>query len=341
MRRPSARRFPRPLQLTLRWLLSIGLLVVVALVLRGRFDEVAATDVPWPHPWAVAAAVLAFVVANELLVRAWLGLVSLAGATLPRKLGRWVWAKSQLARYAVGMAQVASRAIVARRHGLRPSLGAATTLLEVVWYACINGLLALATVPWWLPDTGLAWAAWFAVLPGVVIALAVISPGTFLRAALLLAKLPPLNRIGAVERVRDLRIHRSDTVRLTLLYVGNALVRLAGFLALYVGVGGSAGDVLRVTGAFALGHLIGAVAVFAPGGLGPREGVTAVALAPVIGGGPVLMLVAATRLLELVAELGYAGFSRWRWSLYVAEHPEARGEDTTPDPPVVPATTHG
>ncbi|HUG85639.1 MAG TPA: hypothetical protein VMM13_13825 [Euzebya sp.] len=321
--------------------MSIGLLIIVGLVLRDRFGAVTASEVPWPHPWTIVAAVLAFVVANELLVRAWLGLVSLAGAVLDRKLGRWVWAKSQLARYAVGMAQVASRAIVARRHGLRPALGAATTLLEVLWYACINGLLALATVAWWLPGTGLAWAAWFAILPGMVIALALVSPGAFLRAAQLLARVPPLNRIGAVERIKDLRIHRRDTARLTLLYVGNATVRLAGFLALYVGVGGSADDVLRVTGAFALGHLIGAIAVFAPGGLGPREGVTAVALAPVIGGGPVLMLVAATRLLELVAELGYAGFSRWRWSLYVTVHPEAQGEDAAEDPPTVPATAHG
>ena len=54
---------------------------------------------------------------------------------------------------------------------------------------------------------------------------------------------------------------------------------------------------------------------------------TALALAPVIGGGPVLMLVGATRLFELVAELGYAAFARWRWSAYVEDHPDAADED--------------
>lgn len=314
MRRPRLRSLPTPLKLALQWSLSLGLLVMVALVLRDRFGAIGAADVPLPAVWSLVAAVVASLVANELLVRGWLGLVAMGGATMDRRLGRWVWAKSQLARYALGMAQVASRALVARRHGLTPSLGAITTLLEVVWYTCINAVMVLATIPWWLPGTGLEWAAWFAVIPGVVVALALISPAAFIRAALLLAKVPPLTRLRGLDRVRDLQVTQRDSARLTLLYVGNAAIRLVGFLALYVGIGGSLDDVGRVTGAFALGHLIGAIAVFAPGGLGPREGVTAIVLAPLLGSGPVLLLVALTRLTELLAELGYAGAARTRAS---------------------------
>ncbi|CAN5514551.1 lysylphosphatidylglycerol synthase domain-containing protein [soil metagenome] len=341
VRRLATPGLPRPLKLVIQWGVSLGILVAIAFVLREQFGSITAADVPLPPLWSIAAAVGTFVVANELLVRGWLGLVALGGARLDRRLGRWVWAKSQLARYAIGMAQVASRAIVARRFGLKPSTSAITTLLEVVWYTCINGALVLATVPWWLPGTGLGWAAWFALLPGLVIVLALSSPGLFIRAALLLAKVPPLNRLGAEYRVRDLRVTRGDSARLTGLYVGNALIRLSGFTAIYLGVGGSPEDLLRVTGAFALGHLIGAVAVFAPGGLGPREGVTAIVLAPVIGPGPVLMLVAATRLLELVAELLYAGVARTRSASHLAAHPDlrravtepARADATDPPPP--------
>lgn len=305
---------PRSASVALRWLLSLGVLLVVVVVLRDRFGDVAATGVRWPPAWAIAAALVSSIVANEILVRAWLGLVSMGGAHLSTARGRWVWATSQLARYAIGMAQVASRALVARRHGLRASAGAITTLLEVVWYACINGLLAVATVPWWLPDAGvLTWAAWFAVLPGLVVVAALVAPRTFLHLAELAARLPVLNRIGGLARATDLDVSHHQTRWLTLAYVANAGLRLAGFVALYVGLGGEVGDILRVTGAFALGHLIGAVAVFAPGGLGPREGVTALMLAPLIGAGPVLMLVGATRLLELVAELIYAGLARLRW----------------------------
>lgn len=323
VRLPSLPQLPRPVTLALRWLLSIAVIVVVGLALRGRFTSVTQSGVPWPAAWSLVATLALFIVANEILVRAWMVLMHMGGAELERKLARWVWAKSQLARYAVGMAQVASRAIVARRHGLKSSTGAVTTLLEVVWFACINGLMAAATIPWWLPETGLTWAAWFAVLPGIVILLAVASPRLFLRTALLVAKLPFLRRFDKADRVRDLDVSHGETRWLTLMYVANASVRLAGFLCLYVGVGGTLDHSLRVTGAFALGHLIGAVAVFAPGGIGPREGVTAVALAPVIGAGPVLMLVGATRLFELLAELVYAGFARWRWSRFVQDHPEA------------------
>ncbi|MGI9016283.1 MAG: lysylphosphatidylglycerol synthase domain-containing protein [Euzebya sp.] len=314
-------KVPAPALVALRWAAYLAVLVVVALVLRDRFGTVGQSAFALPTWWSMAAAVGLFVVANEILVRAWLALVAMGGAHLDRPRGRWVWSSSQLTRYAMGMAQVASRAVVARRHGLRASAGAITTLLEVVWYSCVNGLVAVATIPWWLPDTGLGWAAGFAALPGLVIVLALVSPRTFLQKTKWAGRLPLLRRVGSLASADDIGVTRRDTAVLTLAYVGNFTIRLAGFLALYVGVGGPTDQVLRVVGAFALGHLIGAVAVFAPGGLGPREGVTAVVLAPVIGAGPVLALVAVTRLLELVAELAYAAVARLRWP----------GELATPD----------
>lgn len=321
MPRPALPKLPRPLVVVLRWAAYLTVLVVVALVLKDRFGAVGNSDFALPSVPSMVAAVCLFVVANEILVRAWLALVSLGGAHLDRPRGRWVWSSSQLTRYAMGMAQVASRAVVARRHGLTASAGALTTLLEVVWYSCVNGLVAAATIPWWVPDTGLSWAAWFAVLPGLVIALAVVAPQGFVKLTEWSARLPLLRRVGALAKAVDLQVTRRDTATLTAAYIGNFTVRLAGFVALYLGVGGPEDQLLRVTGAFALGHLIGAVAVFAPGGLGPREGVTAIVLAPVIGAGPVLALVAVTRMLELVAELLYAGVARLRWPGEGSEEP--------------------
>lgn len=309
MRIPS---LPRPVSAAVRWAASLGVLAVVAVVVRDRFGAVDASGAILPGPAALAATVLLFAAANEILVRAWLALVALGGSHLDLRRGRWVWASSQLTRYAMGMAQVASRAVVARRHGLRPTAGAVTTLLEVVWYTCLNGLVAVATIPWWLAGTGLSWAAWFAVVPGLVLALALVAPRTFLQLTELLGRLPVLRR-GGLARAAAIEVHRADSARLTLAYAANFSLRLSGFVVLYLAVGGQAGDLGRVTGAFALGHLIGAVAVFAPGGLGPREGVTALVLAPTLGAGPVLGLVAITRLVELVAELAYAGVARLRW----------------------------
>ena len=340
-RRVRLPSLPRPVSAALRWAVSLGVLAIVAVVVRERFGAVEDVDAQLPGLGALVATVLLFAAANETLVRAWLALVSMGGAHLDRARGRWVWASSQLTRYAMGMAQVASRAVVARRHGLRPAAGAVTTLLEVVWYTCLNGLVAVATVPWWLSGTDLEWAAWFAVVPGVVLALALIAPSAFLRLTELLGRLPVLRR-GGLARAGALQVHRRETARLTLAYATNFTLRLAGFVVLYVAVGGQLQDLGRVTGAFALGHLIGAVAVFAPGGLGPREGVTALVLAPTLGAGPVLALVAITRLLELVAELAYAGVARLRWpGVDVREAGEVEGPVDRATTDVGTATLNG
>ncbi|MDP8970702.1 MAG: hypothetical protein M3N52_09475, partial [Actinomycetota bacterium] len=106
--------------------------------------------------------------------------------------------------------------------------------------------------------------------------------------------------VGAVAKVR---MGRGDAARLTLWYAANTGLRLVAFLLLFAAVGGSpTADGLRAVGAWALGQLVGRLAVFAPGGLGPREGATALTVFPAIGGGPALVLVAATRLAEIVAE---------------------------------------
>ncbi len=294
----------------MRWGLYALVLAVLVRVFLQRVDAVEAADLVLPAWWAIVAAVACFVLANEILVRAWMGLVRLGGGELRTSLARWVWSSTQLTRYTIGMAQVASRAVVARRHGMSRTSGAMTTLLEVIWYSCVNALVAVATVPWWLAGTGLTWAAWLAVVPGLVLALALVAPGAFVGLASWAGRLPLLRRIGGLASASDLEVTRRDTAVLTTAYLGNFTVRLLGFVALYVGIGGPTDAWGRVLGAFALGHLIGALAVFAPGGLGPREGVTAVVLAPLLPGGTILALVALTRLLELVAELLYAGMAR-------------------------------
>lgn len=312
MRTVTARRLLRAAG---RWGVSLAVLVVVALALRGRVDDAVGTGVPWPSPLAVVAAVAASVAANEALVRCWLGLVRLGGADLPLARARWVWTTTQLARYAVGMAQVASRGVVARRHGLSATAGVVTTLLEVVWYIAVNAAVALATVPWWLTDE-LWWVAAVAVLPGVVLLAALVAPAAFVRLAVALGRLPVVDRVagGATAALGAITVRRGQTAALTGGYVLNFALRLLGFAVLFAALGGDlARDGLAMTGAFAVGHLVGAVVVIAPGGVGPREGVTALVLAPVLGAAPVLMLVAANRVAELVAELVLTGLARLGW----------------------------
>ncbi|MGH8906803.1 MAG: lysylphosphatidylglycerol synthase domain-containing protein [Egibacteraceae bacterium] len=103
------------------------------------------------------------------------------------------------------------------------------------------------------------------------------------------------------------QLGRAAAARITGLYLLNSVLRVSAFLALFAAVGGTLpGEGLRAAGALALGQLVGWLAVFAPGGLGPREGATALAAAPATGPTAALVLVAATRLAELAAEALFA-----------------------------------
>lgn len=296
------------------WALTVALAVIGVLVLQGRWEEVrAAGGLPGWTPSIVA--VLAYLVGNALLAYTWREVVALAGPRLAYPTAAWVWSVSQLARYTIGAAQVGGRAVAGRRYGLTATAGAVTTLVEIAWQASLIGAVVLATLPWWLPAArGLQWLAWVGALPVAVLLAGLVHPRGLLAGVARLLAAAPLARLAGgrlPEAAEAARLSRSDAARVTGLFAVNTVLRLAGFLVVFTAVGGdlAAGGV-EAAGAYAVGQLIGWLVVFAPGGLGPREGATALAVAPAIGGGPAVVLVAATRLLELVAELVFFALAR-------------------------------
>jgi hypothetical protein len=276
----------------------------------------------------VLVAVAINTAANGVVVTAWRGMLRASGAQISTRAAAWVWSVSQLARYTIGAAQVGGRAVVGRRYGLSATAGAVTTLVEVAWQAAITATLVLATVPWWLSGaSSLAWIVWIGAIPAMVLAMGLIWPELVLRAVAVMLDRSPWKRLAGGRRMtgtlHHVRFHRADAARVTVLYALNSGLRLAAFLTLFVAVGGSLNsDGLRAVGAYGLGQLVGRLAVFAPGGLGPREGATALAVAPAVGGGPALVLVASVRLAELLGEALFAGLAR-----------VARPTPDTPPPP--------
>ena len=73
------------------------------------------------------------------------------------------------------------------------------------------------------------------------------------------------------------------------------------------------GDPLRslgpAVGAYALAWTLGLLVVFAPAGLGVREVVLVVALAPVVDAGAALVVAVLSRLVMTVADVGWAGLA--------------------------------
>lgn len=310
----AARRRRGRVTRLLGWAVTLVLLAIGVGVLQGRWETV--RDAGGLPGWGASGAAAAlFLAGNAVLASTWAQVVALAGSRLAFRQAAWVWAVSQLARYALGAAQVGGRAIAGRRYGLSVTAGAASTLVEVAWQTSLVGALVLATLPWWLPGVeGFEWLAVVGVAPVLVLAAGLVHPRGLLRLVARVLATPPVDRLagGRLAGAADVvDLSRGDAARVTGLFALNTGLRLAGFLILFGAVGGDVGTQgLQAVGAASVGQLVGRIAVFAPGGLGPREGATALVIAPAIGAGPAVVLVAATRLLELLAELAFFAAAR-------------------------------
>lgn len=286
-------------------LVVVGSIVAAVLVVRAQWSEVRGTDLV-PGALPVVAAVAAHLVADGVLVEVWRRVLRTARVELRYGIAAWVWSVGQLTRYTfVSGVQIGGRAVVGARYGVSLAAGAVSTVVEIAWQTSLTAALALATAPWTLRASGgLAWLGWLAAAPTAVLAALLAAPRRVLG---LLARIPVRRLSARLERVR---LGRGDAGAITAFFAVNTGLRVAAFLALFAAVGGDvATDGLLAVGAWALGQLAGRLAVLAPGGIGPQEGVTALVLGPTLGPAA-LVLVGVSRLAEVVAELLYLGVAR-------------------------------
>lgn len=314
MARRVSDRPARPWRRLLGAAVVVVLLVVAVVALRAQFDAVGGLG-GLPGPGIVAVALAANVVGNVLLADAWRAILAATGLRLSLGVAGRVWTVSQFARYSVGAAQVPGRALAGRRHGVGAASGALTALVEIAWGTSLTAVVALATAPWWLPGSGgLWWVAATAALPAAVVVAGLVAPQRLLAGLGRLAATGPLRRMGGgrlaggLDRVTiDRRTAAAVSGRFALV----VLTRVVAVVTLATAVGADpAADGPRLAGAWALGQVLGQLAVVVPGGLGVREGVTLVVAAPALGVGGAALLAALVRLAEIGAELLTFGLVR-------------------------------
>ncbi len=313
MTQPTRGVTPRPWVTAAVWAVGMLGVVAAAFAVRERVGGVAEAG-GLPALPAMAGAVVLHVVANGVLVEAWRRIVALAGPRMDRGVAAWVWSSSQLARYAVGGAQVASRGLIGQRYDLPGTVVALTALVEVVWQVAISGAILLITLPYWSGETDLDSVGWLAVLPVGGLVAALVAPQAVLRsAAAVLRRVPGIrNRVPSPDSAALQTVTRGSVAGFTALQLLNTVLRSVALLLLFAAVGGDVATYgARAIGADAVGQFAGRVVVFAPGGVGPREGATALLLAPVLGAASAVILVAAARLAEILAELAFLGIARF------------------------------
>jgi glycosyltransferase 2 family protein len=299
-----------------RWL-TLAVLAVVAgffvATLAARWNDV--ISVNWrlrPGVFALACVLLA--VSYALVACLWgLALRRAAGTRLVA--GARIWFLSNLARYVPGNVWSYVGAVeLARREGVaRPTTLAVMALTQVlsVAVALLAGLPVLVAERARLGRPALL---------GAVVVVAVAGLAALFRRRLLgLARrrLPGFDPAGLTPSARTV-------VALVLGYAAYWAVTGLAFAALVASLASlAAADVPLVVAAYAAAYAAGFLALLTPAGLGVREGVLVVALAPVLPAGPALVVALVSRVWMMLAEL--AGAAVAHLAARRGTHPAARG----------------
>jgi uncharacterized membrane protein YbhN (UPF0104 family) len=286
-----------------RWLTAAVLAVVAGFfvaTLAARWNDV--ISVNWrlrPGLFALACGLLA--VSYALVACLWaLALRRAAGTRLVA--GARVWFLANLARYVpgnlwsyVGAVELARREGVARRTTL--AVMALTQLLSV-GVALLVGLPVLVAERVRLGRP--------ALLGAVVVVAAAGLAALFRRRLLALAR----RRLPGFDPA-DLTPSARTVAELVLGYAAYWAVTGLAFAALVASLASlAAADIPLVVAAYAAAYAAGFLALLTPAGLGVREGVLVVALAPVLPAGPALVVALVSRVWMMVAELAGAAVAQ-------------------------------
>jgi Lysylphosphatidylglycerol synthase TM region len=269
--------------------------LLVGLAIRSiavNWQNLQAQPIEWhiSSGWIVASVTVVFT-SYAILIEAWRRVVLSMGEQLAFWPAVRIWFLASLGKYIPGKVwAVAGAAVLAQRAGVDPSVAVAGALVLQV-LALASGAAVVAVT---------AAEAFQVVGQGATpIAAAVILLSLFGVAAL--TSQPFLDRVGRLLPASWPRPLAIPARMVVAAFLANALAWIGyGVALLLLARGLLPGVVLslpQAIGVFTCSYLAGFIALFAPGGLGPRESVFLLLLAGDIGLKPALALALASRLL--------------------------------------------
>jgi uncharacterized membrane protein YbhN (UPF0104 family) len=287
-----------------RWLQAILALLVVVYAVRKlvrEWGDFQTQAIEWrvQPAWLLLAPVIVWL-SYAILIEGWrrvvlamrqrLGYLDAARITMVSNLGKYlpgkVWA-------------IAGAALLAERAGVEPGAAVAAAFILQALSLASGLLLAALLAPEAITSLGNAARIGLLVLAAAALAgLVVFSvPALLIRIRRWLPR-----RIAGIEPV---------SIGAMLLGLGANLVAWGAYgLAFLCLIRGLTPDAQvswgQATAVFTISYLVGLVAAFAPGGVGPRELAFTLLLAPSVGYGVAVGLAVATRLLLTITELGAA-----------------------------------
>jgi hypothetical protein len=256
-------------------------------------------------PWALAS-VLPLLLGCLIQGRGWIALIErMTAVRVPRGRALSLYMDSQLARYTPGMVGLPFvRMAGAARLGVPAVAVGSSVGLEMLSWTAVGGVVGFASLFFLPARSGLtallgAWAVPIVLgFAAIVIALTCVDR----------ARLPAF-----VMRV--LKVPGSGPLVPFALLLAHALYWSSwaghGFL-LTRAFGAAPGIALESSGLYALATVGGFVALAAPAGVGVREAILSVSLAPAVGAAPALAIAVASRAASLTADVvAWLVLKRW------------------------------
>lgn len=291
MSRDAASRLLRRVYRLLAWPITLLCLLYLGLTLARQWDQVRGGAAEWFWLPGLGIATVLITATALLVAAAWAGWLQVAGHRLPWRVALCTLLLSQVGKYLPGnVGHLIGRVGLTVRAGVAAASVALAIALETLALAVSTGLLALAALrPSDLQRVGLDQTTGFPHALGVLTAgLAIVGLGwRRWSSRLRLASdslLPALMAIALYGLCWLLHAVAAYSL---------APVLLEPFLA----------SPLRLIGILAGAWLLGFVAPGAPGGLGVREAVLVLLLAPDLGEAAAASLALLLRLASIAADL--------------------------------------
>jgi glycosyltransferase 2 family protein len=269
--------------------------ILVGLAVRSivqNWQTVRAQPVEWHvSPLWLAASVAVVFLGYAVLIEAWRRVVLSLGERVDFRSAARIWFLASLGKYIPGKVwSIAGAAILARRAGVDPSVAVAGAIVLQA-LALASGAAVIAFTA---GETFQAIGPELVPLTAAVVVACLAGVGA-------LTSQPLLDRLARMLPSSFPRPRAIKPGILSLAFVANVAAWLAYGTALLFLARGVLPDVslslAQATGVFTCSYLVGFLALFAPGGLGPRESVFYLMLAGEIGLKQAAGLAVASRLL--------------------------------------------
>ena len=289
-----------------RWVRLALLLLVCACavpVLRTHWVDAREAVAALPL-WVLPAAVIAGMGGLTAQMLGWRALLSGLGSPLPYRIAAQVMFVGQLGKYLPGSVWAfVAQVELARDREVPRSRGVAATLLAVAVTVATGLAVAASALPFTSVDAARRW--WWALLLAPL-ALAALHPRVVGWGIRIAAR--PFARFREVAEAGPLDIGgRAITAAVGWSLVAWVPLGLHVWVLTWAVGGDPVASVGPAVGAYALAWTLGLLVVFAPAGIGVREVVLVVALAPVVDAGAALVVAVASRLVMTLADLFWAG----------------------------------